>query len=121
MTGAVTGAGIGVMSDRKPGHGGPAPAADTEAEAMAPDEMTPEAPAGEGLCRAVSRRPAPRVVEGPLPEALEAVPDDQREGELDADPLLARLRTLYDTVAREPLPDHLVTLLEKLDEAERNR
>lgn len=42
--------------------------------------------------------------------------------ELDAqDPILARLRLLYDDVASEPLPDDLLTLLDELDKAERKR
>ncbi|MEO0959431.1 MAG: NepR family anti-sigma factor [Pseudomonadota bacterium] len=47
--------------------------------------------------------------------------DAPNEHALRADPLLAGMRKLYDDVASEPLPDHLLDLLDKLDKAERNR
>ncbi|MEM7529998.1 MAG: NepR family anti-sigma factor [Pseudomonadota bacterium] len=53
--------------------------------------------------------------------------DEQTEAEapgedvLRDDPLMAGIRKMYDDVASEPLPDHLLDLLEKLDKAERNR
>lgn len=37
------------------------------------------------------------------------------------DPLIGQLKSLYDDVAAEPLPDRLLELLAKLDDAERNR
>lgn len=37
------------------------------------------------------------------------------------DPIMSQLRTMYDDIAAEPLPDELVRLLDKLDEAERKR
>ena len=37
------------------------------------------------------------------------------------DPLMAQLKTIYDDVAKEPLPTELLSLLEKLDEVERSR
>ncbi|QIE55696.1 hypothetical protein G5B40_09700 [Pikeienuella piscinae] len=43
------------------------------------------------------------------------------EGAPDADPVLGPLKKLYDEVANEPLPDDLMKLLDRLDEAERNR
>lgn len=47
---------------------------------------------------------------------------DANDQALDAnDPLMAQLKTIYDDVAKEPLPTELLSLLEKLDEAERNR
>lgn len=39
----------------------------------------------------------------------------------ETDPVFRQLRTLYDDVVNEPLPDELMTLLDKLDEAERKR
>lgn len=39
----------------------------------------------------------------------------------EADPVLDPLKELYDQVASEPLPDHLMKLLDRLDEAERER
>lgn len=44
-----------------------------------------------------------------------------QDDDLHDDPIIARLRAAYDEVAAEPLPDELLALLEKLDEAERNR
>lgn len=41
--------------------------------------------------------------------------------ERDLDPVLGQIKRIYDDVAKEPLPDQLVQLLEKLDEAERRR
>lgn len=45
--------------------------------------------------------------------------DEQVEAEQD--PILRRLRQVYNDVAEEPLPDRLLDLLTKLDEAERRR
>ncbi|MEL7466173.1 MAG: NepR family anti-sigma factor [Pseudomonadota bacterium] len=39
----------------------------------------------------------------------------------DDDPLMGQLKTIYDDVAQQPLPTELISLLEKLDAAERNR
>ena len=38
-----------------------------------------------------------------------------------ADPVLAQLKDMYDSVVDEPLPRDLLTLLDKLDAAERSR
>ena len=43
------------------------------------------------------------------------------EKDLDTDPIISELRKLYEGVVDEPLPDELLNLLRKLDEAERNR
>jgi hypothetical protein len=43
------------------------------------------------------------------------------EMDLDGDPIISELRKLYEGVVDEPLPNELLELLEKLDEAERNR
>lgn len=43
------------------------------------------------------------------------------EPDLAGDPLMGRLKSIYDEVSAEPLPTDLLQLLEKLDEAERNR
>ncbi|MEX2519687.1 MAG: NepR family anti-sigma factor [Paracoccaceae bacterium] len=43
------------------------------------------------------------------------------EPDLAGDPLMGRLKSIYDEVSAEPLPNDLLQLLEKLDEAERNR
>lgn len=37
------------------------------------------------------------------------------------DPILDKLKRHYDDVAAEPIPDGLLALLEKLDEAEKKR
>ncbi|MEL6766725.1 MAG: NepR family anti-sigma factor [Pseudomonadota bacterium] len=54
-----------------------------------------------------------------------SVPDEgadaPEEDALRNDPLLAGVRKLYDDIAAEPLPDHLLDLLDKLDKAERSR
>ncbi len=39
----------------------------------------------------------------------------------DADPVLPELKEMYDSVVEEPLPQHLLNLLDKLDEAEKSR
>ena len=39
----------------------------------------------------------------------------------DDDPLMGQLKSIYDDVAEQPLPSELISLLEKLDAAERNR
>ena len=38
-----------------------------------------------------------------------------------ADPLMAQLKDMYDSVVDEPLPSDLLALLDKLDAAERSR
>lgn len=43
------------------------------------------------------------------------------DGASESDPVLGPLKKLYDDVASEPLPDDLMKLLDRLDEAERNR
>lgn len=45
--------------------------------------------------------------------------DEQSVGAQD--PIMSQLRTLYDDVASEPLPENLLNLLKQLDEAERSR
>lgn len=40
---------------------------------------------------------------------------------LAGDPVVSELRKLYDGIVEEPVPDHLVELLRKLDEVERKR
>lgn len=40
---------------------------------------------------------------------------------LEGDPIVGELRKLYDGIAEEPVPDHLMELLRKLDEVERSR
>lgn len=42
-------------------------------------------------------------------------------GGAGADPILARLRAVYDAIAAEPLPERLVDLLARLDAAERGQ
>ncbi len=42
-------------------------------------------------------------------------------GTLEDDPIVEELRSLYDGIADEPLPDELLELLRKLDEVERKR
>jgi len=37
------------------------------------------------------------------------------------DPVIGQLKDMYDSVAKEPLPEDLLHLLGKLDEAERAR
>lgn len=37
------------------------------------------------------------------------------------DPVMGRLKALYDDVAAEPLPNDLLALLDKLDKVERSR
>lgn len=39
--------------------------------------------------------------------------------DLANDPLMGRLKSMFDEVAQEPLPDFMIALLQKLDEAER--
>jgi hypothetical protein len=46
---------------------------------------------------------------------------EERERELEVDPIIEELRHLYDGVVDEPLPDNLLELLRKLDEVERSR
>ena len=52
-----------------------------------------------------------------------AVPRKEEEprGDLEGDPLISELRRLYEGVVDEPLPDHLMELLRRLDEIERRR
>lgn len=38
-----------------------------------------------------------------------------------ADPVMSQLKEMYDSVAKEPLPQDLLALLDKLDKAERSR
>lgn len=45
----------------------------------------------------------------------------ETEADLRRDPLVGRLRTMFDEVAAEPLPTELMRLLQQLDEAERKR
>ena len=47
--------------------------------------------------------------------------DRENQDASPKDPILDELRNLYDDVAAEPLPDRLLDLLDKLDEAERKR
>lgn len=49
--------------------------------------------------------------------------DDDANAPLDpaTDPVLSQLKEMYDSVAQEPLPQDLLSLLDKLDEAERSR
>ena len=42
-------------------------------------------------------------------------------GQDSADPVMSQLKEMYDSVAKEPLPQDLLALLDKLDEAERSR
>lgn len=58
--------------------------------------------------------PARREMGGPKKNSVS-------EKDLDADPIVAELRKLYEGVVDEPLPDDLLELLRRLDEAERNR
>ena len=48
----------------------------------------------------------------------EGASEDQKDA---VDPVMAQLKTMYDSVAAEPLPSDLLALLDKLDEAERTR
>lgn len=43
------------------------------------------------------------------------------EKDLEGDPIIVELRRLYEGVADEPLPDHLMELLRRLEEIERDR
>ncbi len=45
----------------------------------------------------------------------------EAEDDLRRDPLIGRLKTMFDEVAAEPLPTDLMRLLQQLDEAERKR
>lgn len=45
----------------------------------------------------------------------------EAQGTVDDDPIMRQLRQVYDNVAQEPLPENLLDLLAKLDEAERKR
>lgn len=47
--------------------------------------------------------------------------NDAAKGALETDPIVKELRKLYDGIIDEPVPDHLVDLLRKLDEVERKR
>ncbi len=38
-----------------------------------------------------------------------------------ADAVMSQLKEMYDNVAKEPLPQDLLALLDKLDEAEKSR
>ncbi|MBY8974390.1 hypothetical protein KHP62_01135 [Rhodobacteraceae bacterium NNCM2] len=46
---------------------------------------------------------------------------DEDATEQAVDPLLEQLRSLYDTVASEPLPERFLDLLDQLDAAERKK
>lgn len=59
------------------------------------------------------------VAMGTEPE--KTVRDEASEDDLRSDPLVGRLRAIFDEVASEPLPSDLVRLLQQLDEAERKR
>lgn len=48
-------------------------------------------------------------------------PRRREPGSPVGDPVLDRLRRLYDDIVNEPLPDELLRLLEQLDEVERKR
>lgn len=63
-----------------------------------------------------------RAVKGDCVDQNEKQADSvSKDGEFARDPLMGRLKALYDDAAAEPLPEELLTLLAKLDEAERNR
>lgn len=47
-------------------------------------------------------------------------PEQSGDGPVN-DPLMGQLKEIYDDVASQPLPQDLLSLLEKLDAAERNR
>ena len=68
------------------------------------------------------------MIAGDDDDAKQLPPRRTRPGGLTDEPavgpddrIFSRLRKLYDDVAAEPLPDHLLDLLKKLDEAERKR
>ena len=52
-----------------------------------------------------------------------SIKPERKEGEDSAidDPILLQLRAVYDDVARQPLPNTMLQLLMKLDEAEDRR
>lgn len=54
-------------------------------------------------------------------EPVKRTAKEGSEAALRDDPLIGRLRTLFDEVASEPLPTELTRLLQQLDEAERKR
>lgn len=41
--------------------------------------------------------------------------------DLASDPVIGQLKKMYDNVADEPLPEDLLNLLDKLDQAEKRR
>ncbi len=43
------------------------------------------------------------------------------EGDEKPDPIMSELKEMYDSIVEEPLPQELLVLLDKLDEAERSR
>lgn len=47
--------------------------------------------------------------------------DDKAQQSHGQDPMMEQLKAMYDSVVDEPLPQDLLTLLDKLDEAERSR
>ena len=48
-------------------------------------------------------------------------PAEPPDAGLEDDPIIAELRRMHDGVVDEPLPDGLLELLRRLDEAERRR
>lgn len=50
---------------------------------------------------------------------VNGTPADFFAGANAADDIASRLKSFYASVEAEPIPDHLLSLLEKLDEAER--
>lgn len=46
---------------------------------------------------------------------------DTLQPNMERDPMIKKLRSMYDEVADEPLPSKLLDLLDQLDRAERNR
>lgn len=61
---------------------------------------------------------------GDTPEHDAPAVSDHSADSLDAatspaDPLMQQLKGMYDGIAEEPFPDHLLDLLKKLEEAEK--
>lgn len=57
----------------------------------------------------------------PKPSGREETGPREPDAALENDPVVGELRKLYDGIVDEPIPDHLVDLLRKLDEVERSR
>ncbi len=55
------------------------------------------------------------------PKAPLKLETESPDVDLISDPVMGRLKSLYDEVSAEPLPDDLLRLLQKLDQAERAR